>query len=92
VCPLRDQHLVILQRFSTALRHIVPGVENDAVRTEMRIEGARDFMFEHGGDDVSCRVVGIGEVALSISEVGLCFLRPIAHEKTPTARRLPHEF
>ena len=50
---LRHQHVVVLQRLPAGLDRIERGVEYDAVRVQMRIEGARGIVTEHGGDDVA---------------------------------------
>ena len=50
---LRRQHVVVLERLPAGLDRIERGVEDDTVRVQMRIEGARSVVTEHGGHDVA---------------------------------------
>ncbi len=54
---LRGQHFVIVQRLPAALVGIVGGVEDNAVRVQMRVQSARGFMIKERGDDVSGQTI-----------------------------------
>jgi hypothetical protein len=44
---------VVLERLPPGLDRVERGVEHDAVRVQVRIQGARGVVSKHGGDDVS---------------------------------------
>ena len=56
---LRRHHVVILQRLPPLLCVIVCGVEDDAVRVQMRVERTRGIVLEKSGDDVAREPVGV---------------------------------
>ena len=50
---LRHQHVVVLQRLPAGLDSIVRGIEDNAVRMQLRIESPRGVMTEHRRHDVT---------------------------------------